>query len=585
VVDTPPPSRRLQIFSVVVASLVGVLLVRLWQIQVLQGATYFRLSEENRIREYTLAAPRGVVYDRRGRILVTNRPAFTVAVLPLELRDPPAVTARLAALLGVSADQIDARLRAARSRPFEPVRVARDVDPAVVARIEENRLDLPGVIILAEPVRHYPHGSRAAHLLGYVGEIDSDELAARRAEGYRLGDLIGKAGVEKAYESLLRGVDGRLRMEVDALGRPLRVLARQPPTPGRALVLTVDLDVQAAAEEALQASGMDAGAVVVLDPSTGEVLALASMPSFDPNLFVRGITAERWQALTSDRRRPLLNRAISATYEPGSVFKLVTATAALERGIVGRRTMFDAPGYFRLGQWTFGDLRAWGRIDFITGIAHSVNVVFYTLGYRLGGEALAEYAFRLGLGELTGIDLPGEVAGTIPTPATKRDLVGEPWYPGDAVNMSIGQGAVTVTPVQVARMMAGLATAGRLMQPHVLRAVRHPQGSEQVAPVLQRQVSLRPATLAVLREGMQAVVDRGSGVAARLTGVTVAGKTGSAENPRGRPHAWFAGYAPADHPRVVVVVFVEHGFRGGIAAAPVARAVLAAALARQEAAP
>ncbi|MDQ7819411.1 MAG: penicillin-binding protein 2 [Armatimonadota bacterium] len=584
-VDTPPPTRRLQAFSAVVAVLLGILLVRLWQVQVLQGAAYFRQSEDNRIREYTLAAPRGIIYDRRGRPLVANRPAFTVAVLPLELRDPPTVVSRLAALLGMPAAQIEARLRAARARPFEPVRIARDVDPTVVARIEENRLDLPGVIILADPVRHYLHGTRAAHLLGYVGEIDSDELAARRAEGYRPGDLIGKAGVEKAYESLLRGVDGRLRMEVDALGRPLRVLSRQPPSPGRAVVLTVDLDIQAAAEEALRATGLEAGAVVVLDPDTGEVLALASMPTFDPNLFARGISPERWLALTSDRRRPLLNRAISATYEPGSVFKLVTATAALERGIVSRRTVFDAPGYFRLGQWTFGDLRAWGRIDFITGIAHSVNVVFYTLGYRLGGETLAEYAFRLGLGEPTGIDLPGEVAGTIPSPATKQALVGEPWYPGDAVNMSIGQGAVTVTPVQVARMVAGLATGGRVMQPHVLLAVHHDRGLERVAPVLQRQVSLRPATLAVLREGMRAVVERGSGVAARLNRVAVAGKTGSAENPRGRPHAWFAGYAPAEAPQVVVVAFVEHGFRGGIAAAPVARAVLEAALARPEASP
>ncbi len=575
------PSRRLFILNLIIGMLVGILVVRLWQVQVLQGASYLRQSEENRIRDYTLTAPRGIIYDRKGRPLVRNRPAFTVAVLPLELRNPPQVIQRLASILTMPPEEITARIDRNRPRLFEPVRIKRDAGSHVVAMIEENRLDLPGVIILPEPVRDYVHGKMAAHVLGYLGEIDPTELAARQVEGYKPGDLIGKAGVERAYETVLRGTDGRLRMEVDALGRPLRVLSRAPAIPGRAIVLTLDLDVQKAAYDALQASGMQAGAAIAMDPRTGDILAMASIPSYDPNLFAISISPQVWQAITTDRSKPLLNRAIAATYEPGSVFKLVTATAALDHGIVSRRTMFDAPGYFQLGQWTFGDLRAWGRIDFLTGFANSVNVVFYTLGYRLGGEELAKYAFLMGLGELTGVDLPGEINGTIPSPSTKEQLVGEPWFPGDSVNMSIGQGAVTVTPIQVARMLGGIATGGPLLQPRVvLMTYDRTRSAHPSEPYVQRSVPYQDSTLALLREGMRAVVERGSGYGARVEGLPMAGKTGSAENPRGKPHAWFAGYAPVAEPRIVVVAFVEHGFRGGISAAPVARAMLRAVFPR-----
>lgn len=569
-----PPIRRLFAINLIIGMLMGILLVRLWQLQVLQGGGYLRQSEENRIREYTLTAPRGIISDRKGRPLVSNRPSFTVAVLPLELRDPSTVVARLAGILGITSEEINKRIDANRPRLFEPVRIKRDVGAAIVALIEENRLDLPGVIILVDPVRYYLHDKIAAHVLGYLGEIDAEELAVRRGEGYRLGDLVGKAGVERTHETELRGVDGRLRMEVDALGRPLRILSRIPALPGRPLTVTLDLDVQRAAYNALQASGLQAGAVIAMDPRTGDIVAMTSVPSFDPNQFSMGIGSTAWQALTADQHKPLLNRAIGATYEPGSVFKLVTATAALDRGIVSRHTMFDAPGYFQLGQWTFADLKAWGRIDFLTGIANSVNVVFYTLGYRLGGEELANYATLMGLGETTGIDLPGEINGIIPSPATKEQLVGEPWYPGDAVNMSIGQGAITVTPIQVVRMVAGLAMGGQLVQPRVLlETFDRDKVAHRADPVMQRVVPYREASLAVLREGMRAVVERGSGAGAQIAGLPMAGKTGSAENPRGRPHAWFAGYAPFDEPRLVVVAFVEHGFRGGIAAAPIARAV------------
>lgn len=572
--DDFTPSRRLVTLNLIVVLMTVVLAVRLWQVQVLQGGYYLRLSEENRVRQFTIPAPRGLINDRRGRPLVANRPSFTVAILPLELRDASAVLPRLTTIVGIPLDAVQAKLAAARTRPYEPVRIKRDVGVPLVTQIEENRLDLPGIIILAEPVRQYPLASMAAHVLGYVGEVDANELADREGEGYKAGDLIGKAGVERIYEPVLRGVDGHLSVEVDALGRPLRVLGRVPAVAGQNINLTLDLDLQTAATEALVATGYKSGSVVVTNPATGEILALANLPSYDPNLFAVGISPQAWATLSGDPLHPLLNRAVGAAYEPGSVFKLVTAAAALQEGIVTRTSVFDAPGYFQLGRWRFGDLKAWGRIDFVSGIANSVNVVFYTLGYRLGGERLAHYAIEMGLGERTGIDLPGESAGTIASPATKQKLVGEPWYPGDSVNMSIGQGAVTVTPIQVARMVGLVANGGSLVQPHVLRSVTQQDGTMQAsAPTVQRRVSYSLETFSVIRDGMRAVVARGTGTAAALPNVALAGKTGSAENPRGQPHAWFAGYAPAEAPRIVVVAFVEHGFRGGLTAAPLVRRI------------
>lgn len=576
--DYVPPSRRLRILSIIIAALIGVLVVRLWQVQVLQGAWYLQQSEENRVRDYTIPAPRGIIYDRKGRPLVSNRPSFTVGVLPLELRRQDEVLANLSAILDLPVEEIQSRIAANRDRPFAPVRVRRDVGPRIVTMIEENRLDLPGVIILAEPVRHYLYGPLGAHALGYVSEIDEAEIAARTQQKYKPGDLIGKAGIERAYEPILRGIDGRLRMEVDAVGRPLREISRVPAIAGRSIVLSLDLDLQRAAAEGLRASDQKSGAVVALDPRTGGILAMESMPSYDPNLFATGISPAEWRRLTTDRLRPMLNRSISAAFEPGSVFKIVTASAALEEGIVSRTSTFYAPGYFRLGSWTFRDLKAWGTVNFIQGIQFSINVVFYNLGYRLGGERLAAQAKRMGLGELTGIELSGEVAGTIPSPSTKQDLVGEPWYPGDSVNLSIGQGAVTVTPAQVARMMASVANGGTLLKPHLLLGIIERDRSKTfVQPVVQREGIYRTQTLAVLREGLQAAAERGTGRASAVKGLSIAGKTGSAENPRGKPHAWFAGYAPTDAPRLVVVAFVEHGFRGGLSAAPIVGRVFTAA--------
>lgn len=565
--------RRLASLGVAVTLALGVLGLRLWQLQILQGEYYAQLADTNRLRVHRVPAPRGLILDRRGVPLVTNRPAFSVSLLPMELRDPGRVIPEVARLLGLAERDLWARWERARRRPFEPVRVRRDVGIRVVTVLEERRQELRGVQVEAEPVRVYPYGSAGAHVLGYLGEVSPEELEVLRPRGYRPGDLVGKAGVERTYDAFLRGDDGEQVVEVDAAGRPLRVLREQAAQPGNTLVLSLDWELQQEAER--QLAGRP-GAVVAMDPRTGEVLAMASSPSFDPNLFAAGISERDWRRISQDRRNPLLNRATANAYEPGSVFKVVTGLAALQGGRTSSRSTFVCPGYLRLGQWVFRDLQAHGVVDFTTGVAQSCNVMFWTLGLAVGPERLAEYARELGFGQATGVDLPLEVAGLIPDPGYKQRAWREPWYPGDTLNMAIGQGFVLATPLQVARALSAVANGGTLLQPRLARAVLSPEGRllRRFSPRVQGRLRVSSAALAALRRALEAVVERGTGQGARVEGLRVAGKTGSAETPRGRPHAWFAGYAPADQPRIVVVVLVEHGYRGGLSAAPIARAIL-----------
>lgn len=571
----PPWSVRIVHLTVAVLVLFAVLEGRLWRMQAIQGPHYLRLSEQNRLRDYVVRAPRGVIYDRRGHPLVSNRAAFTISVLPMEVRDPAALADALAPLVGLERSEILARLQTGRrARPFEPVALRRDAGKAVVMGVEERRLDLPGVIVQAEPVRDHLFEGLAAHAIGYLGEITEEEL--RQRPGYRAGDLLGKAGVERVYDTILRGTDGRLQVEVDATGRPGRVLGRQVARPGQSLVLNIDAGLQAIAEEGLRGHR---GAVVAMDPRNGEILVLASAPAFNPNVFSGGISPENWRRLTGDPRLLLLNRAAEGTYEPGSVFKIVTGTAALGEGVARRDSLFHCSGAYRLGNWVFRDLAAYGTVNFIRGTQVSCNVMFWTLGRALGEAPLERYARMLGLGRPTGADLAAEAAGLIPSAPWKLRAVKEPWYPGDTLNMSIGQGWVLVTPLQVARMVGVVATGGTMVRPRLARRVLDAGGNPVMAwpPDTVERVPLPDAVVRTMHEGLRAVVDGGTGRAAAVPGLAVAGKTGSAENPRGIPHAWFAGYAPADNPALVVVVFVEHGWRGGVRAAPIARAIFAAA--------
>ncbi|MDR7544536.1 MAG: penicillin-binding protein 2 [Armatimonadota bacterium] len=570
-----PWAARVARLAGLVLLLFAVLVGRLWSLQAIQGKYYVDRSEHNRFRDIAVPAPRGVIFDRRGQPLVTNRAAFTVSLLPMEVRQPGPLADALAGVLGIDRQEVLARLEAGRRRPFEPVPLRHNVSKAAVLTIEENRLDLPGVIIQAEPVREYLHRQLAAHALGYLGEITEDELRSKPA--YRPGDLIGKTGIERYYDEILRGTPGRLRVEVDVSGRPQRVIDRQAARPGRSLVTNLDATLQAVAEAALAGK---VGAVVAIDPRNGEVLVLASSPAYDPSAFAGGISDANWKRLIADRQLPLLNRATEGTYEPGSVFKIVTGLAALSERAATRDSVFQCTGALHLGRWVFRDLAAYGTVNFIRGTQVSCNVMFWTLGRAVGEAQLARYATALGLGQPTGVDLPAEASGIVPTPEWKRRTWREPWYPGDTLNLAIGQGFVLATPIQIARAMSAVANGGTLYAPRLVRKIlaADEATSQTFAPVAAPVgVSLPPDALQTLREGLLAVVRGGTGTAAAVEGLEIAGKTGSAENPRGRPHAWFAGYAPAAQPALVVVVFVEHGYRGGVTAAPIARAIFEAA--------
>jgi len=568
-------ARRLMLFRAVMALAFALILLRLLQLQVLEGRQNRRFAEENRIRVLPRTAPRGPIYDRHGRLLAGSRLSFAVRVVPEELRvagSPDAVGA-LADLLGLARPEVEAALQRGEGRRAA-IGLLSHADPETVARLEEHALYLTGVTVVADAARHYPHGSLAAHALGYVREIGPEDLARQESADRQAGDLIGKEGVEKMCEVALRGTDGGDQIEVDATGRVVRTLGTAPPTSGRRLRLALDLDLQRVAEEAL---GNRVGAVVAMDPRTGELLALASHPCYDPNVFTRPLGRREWQRLNGPDR-PQQNRATSGLYAPGSVFKIVTAAAALEGGACKEETRFFCGGRISLGKWS---LRCWkreghGPLNFLQGFAQSCNVMFATLGGRVGAEKLAEMARRFGLGERTGIDVPEESRGLIPTEAWKRDRRHEPWYAGDTYQMAIGQGDTLVTPLQVAREVAVVANGGWLVQPHLLVSV---EGEAEQPRWERRSVGLRPETLAALRAGMEAVVAPG-GTAHSIASpeYAIAGKTGTAEATGGEPHAWFAGYAPAEDPRLVVVALVEHGGHGSATAAPIARRVFDAAL-------
>jgi len=569
-------ARRLAVLRLCVVLLCAIVLGRLIQLQIVEGARNRELADQNRIRVVRRLAPRGNIYDRRGRLLASSRLAFSINVVPGELRVSEATdsAAGLARLLEMQPEELESRLRQETGSGYEAVPVYRDAGPEIVARVEENLPYLSGVSVLADAARFYPEHGTVAHILGYVREISSDELLQPQNAGYRPLDLIGKAGVEKQAERVLRGRDGGDQIEVDATGRRVRTLGSVRSEPGADVWLTINLDLQRAAEEAL---GGRPGALVALDPNTGEVLALASSPTYDPNLFVGAIRPEDWDRL-SGPDHPQQNRATNSRYPPGSVFKIVTAAAALEAGVTDESDVFQCSGVYRIGSWR---LRCWkraghGRESFLEGFAQSCNVMFATLGRRVGAGALAEMARRFGLGEKCGLDLPEETEGLIPTPEWKRKARGEPWYPGDTCQMAIGQGDCLATPLQMAREVSVIANGGKLVHPYVIQRI-----AGETAPPMEppRPIGLKPSTIATIRKGMKAVVAPG-GTATHIASdrYAIAGKTGTAQAPGGLPHAWFGGFAPADNPRIALAVIIEHAGGGSEIAAPIARYVFDAAL-------
>jgi penicillin-binding protein 2 len=575
--------RRIMVVATVTIFAFLVLIGQLWYLQVLEGGRFLDASDKNRIRVRPIAAPRGILFDRHGTPLVDNRPAFTLSLIPRELpRDVEsrdAVLGRVASLLRIPYQELIDSVSRVQPDSLLPVRVRRGLTLADVAKIEEWKLELPGVITEVEPQRVYPTSRFAAHLLGYVREASDEQLKQGR---YRRGDMVGQSGLERLLDEHLRGQDGGERIEVDAMGRPVRRVQQTEPHAGAQVITTIDRGIQEAAERAMDGH---AGAVVVMDPRSGDVLAMVSTPAFELDRFTGTIDRDAWLRVVQDPNFPLLNRTIQSQYAPGSVFKIVVAAAGLQEGTLTPLDRTHCNGEFRLGTATFKDWKEGGHgtVDLHDAMVHSCNIFFYEAGLKIGGAAIVRYASAFGLGQPTAIDLPGEKHGLLPKPQAARGRQGRTYPPGETVNMSIGQGTVLVTPMQVARFMAAVANGGVLWRPRLVQRVERPdRGVVWSDPgQVSGHVELSPVVWAFLRQSLRGVVNNnGTGAAARIPGLDIAGKTGTAQMiakskaEKGQDHAWFAAFAPAKAPEVVVVVIAERGGKGGQVAAPIARKIL-----------
>ena len=572
-------SRRVLALAVVATIGFAGLLGQLWYLQALEGVRLQEMSEKNRIRIRPVAAPRGILFDRNGLPLVDNRPAFTLSFIPREMEDRDSVLARLSVLLKVPLAELRESLDRVPPDSFRPVRVRRGLSLEEVTEVEERKLELPGVVVEVEPERVYPTSTFAAHLLGYVREVNEDQVKQGR---YRRGDMIGQSGLERLLDEFLRGRDGGERIEVDALGRPVRMVRRVEPDPGAQVITSVDRRIQEVAERAMEGR---AGAVVVMDPRNGDVLAMTSSPAFALDRLTGNLDREDWRRLVSDPMTPLMNRALQSQYAPGSVFKIIVAAAGLQEGSLTPMDGTYCNGQFHLGAWTFKDWKegGHGHVDLRSALVHSCNIFFYQAGLKVGPEAIVRYARAFGLGGPTGTDLGAEKPGLIPAVDWKRHRDGPPaWQAGDTINISIGQGRTLVTPMQVARMMSAVANGGILWKPRLVQRIERADGTlaYSASSKMTGHVELSPVVWAFLKGALVGVVNEGgTGAAARIPGILVAGKTGTAQSVaksdsnKGQDHAWFASFAPADDPQVVVVVLVERGGKGGQVAAPIAHKI------------
>ena len=590
-----PPELAMRIAAMVGIVLVAFILIgaRLWFLQVVLGPKMRMESESNRTRLVRVPSARGVVYDRRGEILIDNRPSFDVVFVPEDAPDRKATLRRLASLLGETETQLHERLRAPSKRPaYEGIVVRRDLDWDDVVRIETHQLELPGVSLQVVPRRTYPFGPLAAHLFGYVGEVSEKELKGLDGTSVRQGDVVGKASLERAWDVELRGIPGEQQVEVDALGRRVRVLDETPDVPGDTLTLTIDRRLQDVAEAAL---GDRNGAIVAIDPRNGAILAMVSHPSYDPNIFARGLRREESRALMESAAKPLVNRAVQGQFAPGSTFKVALAAGALEAGVATPASGVSCRGGTQFGNHFF---RCWrhgghGFVNLHEAIVQSCDVFFYQYGARLTIDGIAKYARSLGLGVPTGVQLDHEKTGIIPDTAWKMRRFKQPWYPGETLSVAIGQGYVTVTPLQMANLTATIANGGMRYRPYYVRRIDAPDGSIRrvVEPEVLGHADVSAANLQIVREAMRDVVmsERGTGKKARLPNVTVAGKTGTAQvvkmgdrsrSNKGaratRDHAWFIAFAPYEAPEIAIACVIENaGGGGGAIAAPTVRHVLA----------
>lgn len=583
--------QRILVLSFVVGAVFFLLLVRLWHLQILNADDYQAMSENNRLRFVPVAASRGAILDRNGAVLVSNRPSFSLAVIPQEVTDRETLLTQLSGLLGLDRAEMAERWEKNKGRAkYYPIVLASNITRDQVEIVEENRLRLPGVEIEMKPVREYSSGVLGAHLLGYIGEISEKELGLKGFEEYNPGDYIGKNGIERALENELHGDDGGRQFEVDARGRVLRTISETYPTVGNSVVLTIDAAIQKQAEKAF---GEQAGAAVAMDVNSGEILAFVSNPGFDPALFSGKLPPDIWKGYLEDKRRPLENKALSGQYPPGSTFKIITAMAGLQDNKINDSTTVNCNGSYDLGTSTFKcwNKRGHGSTNLRKSLRESCDVYYYQLGEKLGVDKIAAAAKAFKLGAPMGVELQNEKAGLIPTSEWKQKRFGKRWFHGETLPVAIGQGYVLTTPIQLASMIATVANEGTVFRPHLVKRVVDADGKplRETKPEVIGRTSFSKESYRLVKQGLYAVVNEpgGTGSPARLYDVRVAGKTGTSQvvklrdSKQGTPyqfrdHALFVAFAPFDKPEIAVAVVVEHGEHGGSAAAPIAGRILRA---------
>ena len=578
--------RRSKKIFIFIQVLTVFLLLNFWKIQVLDHKKYWEKSEANRMREIVLPSQRGLIKDRGETILADNKASFKVSIIRENCEDYDKSCRKISRLLKIEEDVLKERIKRYESFPvFKPIVIKENLSFEEVAVIEARKLEFPELFLQAEPKRFYPFGNLAAHALGYIQELSGEEIKNGLYQQRRLGDLIGKTGVEKVYESTLVGTDGEALEIVDSMGRSKGEIAKREPEKGQNIILTLDYALQEKAEELLE--GRE-GAVVMMDPQTGEILALASYPTFDPNKFIDRFTPEEWLDLINSSEFPLENRAIRGQYAPGSIFKLVIDLGALELGIVDEETTFTCKGEIEIYNepFTCWVEKGHGEMNLIQGIRNSCNIYHYQVGKKMGIDEISRYAKMLGFGAKTGIDLPGEKTGLVPDPQWKREVRKERWQPGETISVAIGQGPLMVTPLQVALYTSIIANRGRKVTPHLLNS--QSLAGERVFSE-KDAVDIELSTFETVIQGMWEVVNKGgTGWAANVKGFDICGKTGSTqlistekdkekkveeeeEEEETKTHSWFTGFAPRDNPKIVVTVIIEYGGMGGATAAPLAR--------------
>jgi penicillin-binding protein 2 len=583
-------SRRLSILSILVVVIISALVIRLWFLQIVNGPFYRTQSENNRIHLQKIPPFRGMITDRKGELLVDNRPSFDLYIIPEDIQDRKQFLGGLRFLIDIDIEQISNKLdKTSNLYSFRSILIKKDISRDELAAIETHLFNLPGLSVQPSLQRSYLFENFASHVIGYMGEINEIELKSGKYPDNGAGDLIGKSGVEGKWHNYLNGMAGGKQVEVDAAGRKLRDLSVKPPVSGMNITLTIDKDLQSLAEKNLKDKK---GAIVALDPNNGEILAMASSPAIDPNMFINGMEKTEWEKMISSGDSPMQNRAISGQYPPGSLFKIAMALAGLEEGFIDPDELITCTGAYTLGNHTY---QCWkeeghGSVDFQRAITESCDIYFYKIGMRLGIDKIANYAKMCGLGQKTGFELGNEAEGLIPTSEWKLKRFGVPWQLGETVSSSIGQSYVSATPLQMVRLISAVFNGGKLYQPKIVRHIgNESQDVYRFTPTLTGELGVRQENLELLKKALISVVNdpQGTGAKAKIQGIRVAGKTGTAQvvalektknldsddeiSDHFKDHAWFVAIAPVENPQIALVVLIEHGGHGSSGAAPIAR--------------